>query len=167
MKRFLPLGVFVIVVMLCALPLLRGHDPKIVPSALVGQQAPDFKIDGLSRGDLAGGAALVNFFASWCTPCVAEQEYLTQLATTGIRVFGISYKDKPEDTRAFLKKHGNPFLKTGFDTRGRVAIDWGVSGVPETFVLDAKGGVLYRHTGVLTPDVFAEKIAPLLQGGIR
>ncbi len=139
-----------------------GGDPSRVPSPLVGRPAPVFAVDGLATADLEG-PALLNIFASWCVPCRAEHPLLTQLAEEeGVVIYGVAYKDKPEAANAFLAELGNPYRRIGFDEDGRAGVEWGVTGVPETFVLDAEGAVVFKHTGPLTPDAVRLDLLPAL-----
>ena len=157
---------------------LHGGDPSRLPSALVGREVPDFTlppVDGLldkgapmpgfAAADLKTGApTIVNVFASWCVPCHEEHPVLMELATqTGIRLYGINYKDDAASARRFLGRFGNPFARVGADTSGRVAIDWGVYGVPETYVIGGDGKIAYRHVGPLTEETIKEKLLPLLE----
>jgi cytochrome c biogenesis protein CcmG, thiol:disulfide interchange protein DsbE len=150
-------------------------DPHTLPSPLIGRHVPDFSLpglagatfasDGISGGELQkpGRPMLVNFFASWCGPCVEEAPVLAQLAHQGLPLWGITYKDAPEATEAFLASHGNPFGRIAVDRPGRVAIDWGVYGVPETYLIDAGGIVRWRFAGALTSTVIDRDLAPLLR----
>jgi len=139
-----------------------GGDPSRVPSPLVGRPVPVFAVDGLATADLEG-PALVNIFASWCVPCRAEHPLLTQLAEEeGVVIYGVAYKDKPEAANAFLAELGNPYRRVGFDEDGQAGVEWGVTGVPETFVLDAKGTVVFKQTGPLTPDAVRRDLLPAL-----
>lgn len=147
------------------------HDPSVLPSAMIDKPAPDFAlgpvldgVPGLSSQDLKGQVSLVNVFASWCAPCRVEHPLLTRLAREqGIAINAIAYKDKPEATRTFLAQMGNPFSRIGMDQDGRVAIDWGVYGVPETYVIDRQGRIRYRHVGPLMPREVEEKILPMIR----
>jgi cytochrome c biogenesis protein CcmG/thiol:disulfide interchange protein DsbE len=179
-RRFgpaLPLLVFTCLAGLFWYALLSG-DPSRLPSALVGKEVPDFTlppVDGLldkgaptqsfSTSDLkAGTPTVVNVFASWCVPCHEEHPVLIELATQpGIRLYGINYKDDAASARRFLGRFGNPFARVGADATGRIAIDWGVYGVPETYVIGGDGKIAYRHVGPLTEEVIKEKLLPLLQ----
>jgi cytochrome c biogenesis protein CcmG/thiol:disulfide interchange protein DsbE len=158
--------------------MLRGlgrgtYDPRGVPSALLGKPAPAFALPpleatglpGLSNAELAELPApvLVNFWASWCVPCVVEHPQLMRLSRDGVAVFGINYKDKPADAAAFLARHGTPFRRLGRDEPGRVAIDWGVYGVPETYLLDRRGVIRWRWPGPVTPEVLDQDLRPLLK----
>ena len=146
-----------------------------MPSALIDKPAPAFDLppivgrkDGLATADLKGRVSLVNVWASWCPPCRAEHPVLMTLARDGVPIYGINYKDKPEDAMRFLKTLGNPFARIGADTTGRTAIDWGVYGYPETFVVDAAGRIRYRHVGPINPGQLDSIIRPILrkvQGG--
>ena len=147
----------------------RGKDVSVVPSVLIGKPAPQFSLPpidgsgtGLSSADLAGKPSLVNVFASWCPPCHAEHPLLAQLAQSGVPIYGINFKDKPADAKAFLDQLGNPYAKIGADRDGRVALEWGVYGYPETFVIDRAGVVRYRHVGPLMPHDVERIIRPLL-----
>lgn len=145
--------------------------PDIVPSPLIDKDAPVFALKpipgrddgGLTNDDLKGQVTVVNVFASWCQPCLVEHPFLMQLAKSGVRVLGINYKDKPEDAVAWLKRHGDPFSKIGRDDTGRVAIDWGVYGVPETFILDAEGRIRHKHVGPIMDYDLRETILPLIR----
>ncbi|MYE02736.1 MAG: DsbE family thiol:disulfide interchange protein [Alphaproteobacteria bacterium] len=155
----LPLAVFAALAVWLYLGL--GGDPSRIPSPLVGRPAPTFAIDGLATSDLEG-PALVNIFASWCVPCRAEHPLLTHMAEKGVAIFGIAYKDKPEAAKAFLAELGNPYRKVGFDEDGQAGLEWGVTGVPETFALDAAGVVVFKQTGPLTPDAVRRELLPAL-----
>ncbi|UZD90849.1 DsbE family thiol:disulfide interchange protein [Cognatishimia activa] len=135
-----------------------NRDPNAIPSVLISQPAPDFSLEpvpgiqvpGLSRADLEGtnGPVIVNVFASWCVPCRAEHKVLTAFAKNeGHTLFGINYKDKPDDAARWLNDLGNPYERIGSDFTGRAGIEWGISGVPETFIVGGDGTVLYRYVG--------------------
>ncbi|MEX2455466.1 MAG: DsbE family thiol:disulfide interchange protein [Rhodospirillaceae bacterium] len=147
-----------------------GKDISQLPSAMVDKPAPDFDmppIEGLTDGfrteDLQGKVALVNVWASWCPPCRIEHPILMTLAQEGVPIYGINYKDKPEDARRFLETLGNPFVRIGADTTGRTSIDWGVYGYPETFVVDASGRIRYRHVGPINLGQIDSIIRPMLR----
>ena len=151
--------------------LLGDYDPEALPSALIDRPAPAFSAAGLagvdeatlSDADFGDGVRLVNFFASWCTPCLAEHPLLTRLSgELGLTLYGIAYEDEAEDTAAWLARHGNPFDRVARDPDGRVGIEWGISGVPETFVVDAAGRVRFRYAGPLTPEVVEDSLLPVL-----
>ena len=146
-------------------------DPRGVPSQLIGRPPPEFTLpsqepgQGFGDADLVGlgQPVLVNFFASWCVPCVIEHPELMALSRGGLPVWGIAYKDTVTAASGFLARHGNPFSRVARDVPGQVAIEWGVYGVPESFLLDAKGIVRWRMAGPLTPQVVAEQLRPLLR----
>jgi cytochrome c biogenesis protein CcmG/thiol:disulfide interchange protein DsbE len=134
------------------------RDPSEIPSVLISQPAPEFSLEpidgletpGMSRANLTGNDApvIVNVFASWCVPCRAEHVVLSQLVEMeGLTLFGINYKDKPEDAARWLAELGNPYDRIGADQSGRAGIEWGLSGVPETFIVGPEGTVLYRYVG--------------------
>ena len=146
-----------------------GKDISQLPSALIDKPAPRFDLppiegrsDGLRTEDLRGKVSLVNVWASWCPPCRAEHPVLMTLAKDGVPIYGINYKDAPADAKRFLDTLGNPFARIGADTTGRVAIDWGVYGYPETFVIDADGRIRYRHVGPIAPGQLDSIIRPIL-----
>ena len=149
---------------------LQDHDDTL-PSALIGQPAPEFALpplggqgEGFSTADLKGEVSLVNFWASWCAPCRVEMPVFLELAQSdAVRIFGVNYKDDPEAASAFLRDLGNPFARLGSDTTGRVGLDWGVYGMPETFVVDAQGQIAYRHVGPFDAQTFEKEILPIIQ----
>ncbi len=172
MRRLLfvvPALVFVAIAGFLAVGLTR--DPSNLPSALLDRPAPEFALpplpgrdgSGFARANLGGGPALVNFFASWCVPCRIEHPVINRLAEAGVTVHGINYKDKPEDALAWLAELGDPFALVGRDQDGRVGIDWGVYGVPETYVIDADGTIVHKHVGPLQPRDVERTILPLLE----
>ena len=139
-------------------------------SALIGRPVPVFALppiegrhDGLATPDLEGQVSMVNVWASWCVPCRAENPLLVELAARGIvPIFGLNYKDNAKDALAFLSELGDPFTRIGADTSGRVSIDWGIYGVPETYVIDAGGRIAYRQVGPITRKILAEDILPVV-----
>lgn len=160
---------------------LQTGDPSKLPSALIGKPVPQFalppleglKSDGgaevqsFTSSDLAQGhPTIVNVFASWCVPCLEEHPMLMALAgEPGIRIYGINYKDDPASARRFLGRYGNPFSRVGTDGTGRTAIDFGVYGVPETFVISGDGKIAFRHVGPLTEEAITTRILPLMRPG--
>src|SRR5437016_4579421 len=145
-----------------------GIDSMVLPSPLIDQPAPRFELpplladeDGFSSRDLQGHVSLVNTFASWCAPCRREHPVLNALAKSGrVPIYGIAYKDKPEAARAWIGALGNPYSKIGADD-GRVGIDWGVYGVPESFLVDRAGRIRYKHVGPLSQADLDRTILPL------
>ncbi len=166
----LPVLVFVVIGGFLAFGLTR--DPTVLPSALLDRPAPQFELPpipgrddhGFSRADLGGEPMLVNVWASWCVPCRAEHPLITRLAEEeGVTVNALNYKDAAEDAKAWLAKLGDPFKYIGWDNKGRAAIEWGVYGVPETFVVDRNGTIVYKQVGQVTPRVINEVILPLIR----
>lgn len=174
---FVPLAIFLAVAILFQFALKAG-DPSKLPSALIGKPVPakDFEaLEGLSgpsgptpgfaASDLAKGqVTVVNFWASWCGPCVEEHPLLVELAKEpGVKLVGVNYKDEPDNARRFLGRYGNPFAALGVDPKGRGAIEWGVYGMPETFVVDGQGRIAYKHVGPISPQSLAEKVLPAIR----
>jgi len=164
-----PLLIFLLIGAMLAIGLTR--DPRTVPSPLIGQPVPEFSLPpvlgrslGLASADLKGEISLVNVFASWCVACRDEHPLLMQLQREGIvALHGLNYKDRPEDAARWLDELGDPYTRTGADIDGRVAIDWGVYGVPETFVIDRNGRISYKHIGPITPQVLDEILRPHIE----
>ncbi|MBM4196430.1 MAG: DsbE family thiol:disulfide interchange protein [Gammaproteobacteria bacterium] len=148
-----------------------GRDPTLVPSPLVGRPSPDFSLPRLddptqafSSTEFRGDVSLLNVWATWCVGCRQEHAYLVELSrTSGLRIFGLNWKDDPVLARRWLADLGNPYVATAVDLDGRVAIDWGVYGAPETFLLDAAGRVLYKHIAPLTPAIWEAEFLPRIQ----
>ena len=167
----MPVLLLALVVAWFALALRPGRDPTAVPSALIDRPAPPVELasiyeaaPGLSAADLRGQVAIVNVFASWCLPCRAEHPVLTRLAREpGIVLYGLNWKDKPEDARAWLEELGDPYRKIGSDPSGRAGIEWGVYGVPETYVVDAEGRIRYKHVGPLSAEDVRAVILPVVR----
>ena len=151
------------------LALRPGYDPHEVPSALIDKPAPEFSLVGLNgqgvaRDALKGGPVLINFFASWCQPCRIEHPLLMRLAEHDhLPLYGIDYKDQPEDARKLLARFGDPYRAVGIDGDGRVGLDFGVYGVPETYVLDSTGRIRKRFVGPLTAERVNNELLPLLK----
>ncbi|MEQ9037160.1 MAG: DsbE family thiol:disulfide interchange protein [Silicimonas sp.] len=148
--------------------LFRGGDD--LPSALLGNPVPDFALppvlgreEGLSTQELIGHVSLVNAFASWCVPCRAEHPLFMELNATGeVPLYGINYKDPPDQARAWLDELGDPYARIGADINGRAGIEWGVYGVPETYVI-ADGTIAYRHVGPITRSILEETLLPIVR----
>lgn len=153
------------------LGLQREDGGRNLPSPLVGKPAPEFDLPplyagqpGFSTADLkAPGVKLVNIWASWCVPCRAEHPKLEELAAMGLTIHSINYKNSQQAAERFLSELGNPFTLIGADTKGRVGIDWGVYGVPETFVIDAEGRIVYKHIGPIQGPDIEKKILPAVE----
>ncbi|AZB64803.1 DsbE family thiol:disulfide interchange protein [Cereibacter sphaeroides] len=149
---------------------MQRENPDELPSALAGKPAPAVRTEPL--GDhppfedailRAPGVKLVNYWASWCAPCRVEAPTLEALAADGVEIHGVNYKDKPENAEAFLAELGNPYATMGADASGRMALDWGVYGVPETYVIDGKGRIVLRFPGPVTERVLEETIRPAME----
>ena len=146
-------------------------DPRKVPSPLIGKPVPEFSLPpvkgrtvGLASANLKGEVPLVNVFASWCVACREEHPVFMDLRKRGVvPIHGLNYKDKPDDAARWLDELGDPYTRTGADVDGRVAIDWGVYGVPETFLVDRDGRIAYKHIGPVTPRIMSEKLMPLIE----
>ena len=166
MRYLLPAVVLAALIALFAIGL--RHDPTRIPSPLIGKTVPVFQLptlDGapLTAADLRGRTVVVNFWASWCTPCLQEHALLLSLAQSGVTIIGVNYKDEPAAARQWLAEHGNPFSRIAQDLDGRVAIDWGVYGVPESFLVDGEQVIRYKQIGPLTRADWDANIAPLLK----
>lgn len=170
MKRFLlPLLVFASIVIFLAVGLRL--DPKEIPSPLIGKQVPSFQLTHLhepgktiSSADMAGRVWLLNIWASWCGSCREEHPYLMDLfKLNAVPIVGLNYKDGRQDGIDWLRRFGNPYSVSAFDHDGRVGIDFGVYGVPETFVIDKLGVIRYKHIGPLTPEVVTGRLLPLIK----
>lgn len=171
-RRFVylaPLAVFLGLAVVLAWGMSR--DPRTIPSALIGKVVPQFSLPpvkgralGLSSDDLHGEVSLVNVFASWCVACREEHPVFVQMKHDGIvPIHGLNYKDRPDDAARWLNTMGDPYTRTGADINGRVAIDWGVYGVPETFVIAKDGRIAYKHIGAVTSKVLEETLLPLIR----
>jgi cytochrome c biogenesis protein CcmG/thiol:disulfide interchange protein DsbE len=171
-----PVLIFAALVGLFAFALETG-DPSKLPSALIGKPVPatsfpaveglresERPVLGFTSADLANGkVSVVNFWASWCAQCADEQALLLQLKdSAGVPLYGVNYKDEPAAARRFLGRYGNPFQAVGTDTNGRSAIEWGVYGMPETFVVNGKGEIVFKHVGAVTPESLQTRLMPAI-----
>jgi cytochrome c biogenesis protein CcmG/thiol:disulfide interchange protein DsbE len=178
-RRLIVLAPLVIFLGLVALFLIRLYsgDPSRIPSALIGHPAPQTNlppvagldrngvpVPGIDAASFKGAVTVVNVWASWCVPCHDEAPLLIGLAQDGrLRVIGINYKDEPENARRFLGRYGNPFVAAGADRNGRAAIEWGVYGVPETFVVGRDARIAYKLVGPITPDNLDKVLKPEIE----
>ena len=171
-----PLAVFVALAAIFLIRLETGGDPEAIPSALVGKPAPAFDLPpldgvalpGLKGTDLKGGVTVVNVFGSWCGPCRLEHPRLMELAKDSrVRLVGIDYKDVPANAVRFLDELGNPYAAIGVDRNGRTAIDWGVYGVPETFIIDRNGIIRHKHIGPIDADSLDADIRPAIEAALK
>jgi cytochrome c biogenesis protein CcmG/thiol:disulfide interchange protein DsbE len=178
MKRFLlfaaPLVLLIAMLVMFATNIDR--DTNFIPSALINKPAPNFilpdvdgliidgeKLKGFATKDLKGQVSVVNVFASWCGPCRQEHPYLMELSLRDdIKIFGLNQKDAPRNTKAFLEELGNPYDYVGAD-KGRVSIEWGIYGIPETFVINASGIITYKHVGPFSRDSFENSLLPAIE----
>lgn len=174
MKRILlaVLPLLLLVGLLAVFALNMGRDPSLVRSVLINKPAPTFSlpavagtgVEGFDTAALQGEVTVVNVFASWCVPCREEHPLLERLkAETGVRIFGINQKDAPENAAAFLAELGNPYQRIGGDSDNRVSIDWGVYGVPETFVVNAAGIITFKHVGPISPESLEKEVIPAIE----
>ncbi len=170
MLRFLlPLGLFLAMAVFLGIGLNR--DPREVPSPLIGKPAPEFKLATLAdpgkaigRADLLGKVWMLNVWASWCVACREEHPLLVQYSRQKrVPIYGLNYKDQRADGQAWLSQFGNPYTESLHDLNGRVGLDFGVYGVPETFIIDREGVVRFKHIGPITPQVIRERIEPMLK----
>ena len=172
----IPLAVFLALTAIFLVRLFSG-DPSRIPSALIGRPAPAVDlptvaglerngkaIPGISAAEFRGNVTLVNVWASWCIPCHDEAPFLLELAgDTRIRLVGINYKDQPDNARRFLNRYGNPFIASGTDQTGRAAIEWGVYGVPETFLIGRDGCIAYKLVGPIGAANFEREVKPAIE----
>jgi cytochrome c biogenesis protein CcmG/thiol:disulfide interchange protein DsbE len=177
MNRMLPFIGFMLLVGLFGFGIWWNtqHDPSAIPSPLLDKPAPAFNLPKLyeptqmvSKADLLGKPYLLNVFASWCIECGVEHPVLTaEGPTLGVQLVGYNYKDAPDDAKGWLAKHGNPYDLLIADEPGRTAIDFGVYGAPESFLIDAKGVIRYKHIGPITPDVMAKELKPAIAAVLK
>ena len=169
LKYLIPLGLFLVLVVFLAIGL--GRDPRKVPSPLINKAAPTFRLPQLhapdktfSAADMRGKVWVLNVWASWCISCRDEHPLLIEYAKSGaVPIYGLNWKDKPEDALAWLRELGDPYVLSAADLDGRVAIDYGVYGAPETYLIDQGGVIRYKHIGPITRDIWKDKFMPLVQ----
>lgn len=167
----LPAVMFALIAGFFGWALLSDRDPSTLPSQLIDKPPPAMTlaplldgVPGLDTSQLKGQVVLVNIFASWCPPCQVEHPVLLRLSKEKkATIYGINYKDKPEDAKAWLARLGNPYQRLGVDANGRAAIDWGSYGVPETYVIDRNGRVRYRQVGPITDQVWHDTVGPIVE----
>lgn len=170
MRYLIPLGLFLVLVVFLAIGLRRDPDTKL-PSALINKPAPTFRLPQLkdpsktfSAEDMRGKVWLLNVWASWCVGCRDEHGWLLEYARSGVvPIYGLNYKDKQDDAVAWLEELGDPYVLSAVDFDGRVAIDYGVYGAPETYLIDQNGTIRFKEVGPLSPDVWSKKVLPLVQ----
>ena len=169
MKRYLPLGIFAVIAIFLGIGL--NLDPREGPSPLIDKPAPAFSLPQLhqpeqtfSRDDMKGKVWLLNVWASWCVACREEHPMLVELARTkAVPIIGLNYKDERRDGLRWLSQFGDPYQISAYDYDGRIGIDYGVYGVPETFLIDKKGVIRYKRIGVVTPAILRDKILPMVR----
>ena len=170
-RKLVLLPLLVFLALMVALGWSLTRDPEVLPSTLLGRPVPEFSLPpvkgrtlGLSSDDLKGHVSIVNVFASWCVPCRAEHPLFMGLSEQGlVPIYGINYKDQPDDAARWLNALGDPYDRTGADLDGRVAIDWGVYGIPETFIIDRDGTIAHKQIGPITQKDLDETILPLIR----
>ncbi|WP_417494122.1 DsbE family thiol:disulfide interchange protein [Maricaulis sp.] len=166
---FMPLVLFAVLAVYFGLGL--REDPGAIPSQLIDEPLPAFELApvvgaeaGLANTDLAGHVSLLNVFGSWCPPCAIEHPMLMQIARSGIvPIYGIDWRDTPEAGAAWLERHGNPYTAVGLDPDSHLAIDLGITGAPESFLIDRDGRVRYRHVGIITDTDWTQTLLPLIR----
>ena len=171
MRYAVPLIVFLVIAAFLASRLRGDYDPHKIPSALIGKPAPEFQLSQLrdptktfSPKQLHGKVWLLNVWGSWCVACREEHPFLIKLANTGaVPIYGLDWKDKREDALSVLEELGDPYVLNVSDIDGRIAIDYGVTGAPETYLIDKDGVIRYKEVGQLTPEIMQNKILPLIK----
>jgi cytochrome c biogenesis protein CcmG/thiol:disulfide interchange protein DsbE len=168
-RYLLPLGAFIALVLLLGVGL--GLNPRLVPSPLVGKPLPEFSLaqlrapdKTLSRKDLTGKVSLLNAWATWCVECRREHPVLVAIAAQGnVPIYGLNYKDQRPDALQWLERLGDPFVASAFDGDGRVGIDLGVYGLPETFLIDAQGMIVHKHIGPISREIWESDFVPVIE----
>jgi cytochrome c biogenesis protein CcmG, thiol:disulfide interchange protein DsbE len=169
LKYLIPLAIFLVLVVFLAIGLTRN--PQELPSALIDKPAPTFRLPQLkqpdktfSAEDMRGKVWMLNVWASWCVACRDEHPFLFEYQKSGaVPIYGLNYKDRPEDALGWLSELGDPYLLSAVDLDGRVAIDYGVYGAPESYIIDKSGTIRMKHVGPVMPEVWEKKILPLVQ----
>ena len=169
LRALIPLLIFIVLVILLAIGLTR--DPKKIPSPLIGKPAPQFELPAVlqpeqkvASQDFVGKVALFNVWASWCVACRQEHPLLVKFAKQHkTPIYGLNYKDKRSDAIRWLEAFGNPYVSSAYDLSGTVGIDWGVYGVPETFLIDKQGIIRFKQIGPVTEDVISNELLPLIR----
>lgn len=174
LKRFWPLLVFIILAIFLAIGLTKN--PRLVPSPFIGKAAPNFTLPLLNSSETINqdifisdekGIKLLNVWASWCPECWGEHAFLMELADSGVEIIGLNYKNEAEGATDMITRVGNPFTHIAFDYDGKVGIDYGVYGAPETFIINNHGVILYKHIGELNAAIWQERFMPVIQGYIN
>ena len=169
---FIPLVIVIIITIFCLVFLLQAKDPSKPPSALLYKNLPELNMislfnasDVISNKDLNGNIMLINFFASWCTPCKVEHPLFFEIKKNypNILLVGINYKDKQEEAINYLNTMGNPYDYVGVDNKGIIGLELGVFGLPETFIVNSKGIIMYKHLGPLTKKIITNEVTPFIQ----
>lgn len=171
LRYLIPLALFLVLVVFLAIGLTRGDNRDKIPSALINKPAPAFRLPQLndpaktfSAEEMRGKVWLMNVWASWCVACRDEHPFLLDYAKSGVvPIVGLNYKDERQNALSWLQELGDPYLLSAVDLDGRVGIDYGVYGAPETYVIDKSGTIRLKHVGAITPDVWSEQILPLIQ----
>lgn len=167
-KLLVPLAVFLVIAVFLGIGLTR--DPRKLPSTMIDKPAPAFALKQVaaldktfSPADMTGQVWMLNVWASWCTACRVEHPLLVEIArSNAVPLIGLNYKDKPQDALKFLAQQGNPYQLSALDQEGRVGIDFGVYGVPETFIIDKQGMIRHKHVGPITSEALSKEILPLI-----
>ncbi|OLF77876.1 thiol:disulfide interchange protein [Maricaulis sp. W15] len=166
---FLPLAIFLVMGVYFGLGL--REDPSAIPSQMIDRPLPVFDLPGIADGepglassDLAGHVSLLNVFGSWCPPCEIEHPMLMQISRSGrVPIYGVDWRDRPGDGAAWLARHGNPYQRVGDDAQGRLAIDLGITGAPESFLVDREGRVRFHHVGIIDETVWRDVLLPRIE----
>ncbi len=169
LRFIIPLALFIALAAFLAVGLTR--DPREVPSPFIGRAAPDFRLEqvadeklGFTPADMKGKVWLLNVWASWCASCRVEHPVLVEMSKRNVvPIVGLNYKDRREDALQWLRRYGDPYALSAYDVEGKIGIDYGVYGAPETFVIDKQGVIRYKQIGPITPEALEKKILPLIR----